>query len=934
MKIIFSNRWEKLAEALAERLFASSPFAKRIVLVPSDGMREFLLFHLAQKLGIAAGIKICSLERGIGALVSGKKRIPSFIELSLAIEATLEPSDRELSDQLARHFMKYGLYGGRFLSKWLSEEGWQQRLWRTLFSEKSALTYPLEALADKTIDGAGVHLFGFPALADPYLHFFAQSGAHFYHFSVCAEYWEDMCSDREKLAIDRRLMKKGASLLLREEMQGYLEERHLLLANWGKLGRESMKAQGAYDFDGIEWYEPPRTDTLLGALQKSLLHMQAIEMPLESQSIQLHSAASKQHEVEVMQEVLRTLLEKEGIALSDILVFAPDICAYAPYIHAFLKISHTIDGLKSGSLSACAQGFFHLLSLADDELSAQGMLKLLSYAPFCKRFGFCPEDVEVIREWLQKAHVRSGSRSWEEGLDRLLFGFCTEDEPCVTPTQIELLNGFYVCLQSVQRSVEEMRSLSEKTLDAWLDWARMLLLTHFDCDEQEEPLLREIEALHRRALPGVFPFTTLLRVLSHFFDKETGKIDSPQLHKIRCTSLRSGVARKARVIYLLGMDEESFPRQDMPSSLYALPRTFSTKGDEDRYLFLELLGSAQDYFLMSYERNDKAPSRLIDELMSYLKNAPLTVHHRMQVQTTRCSKERAFFSGCAPSREEAPIDLRALRKLARHPLRFYFNERHGIYVKSEEEMDDAFCLSPLEKHALKSLSLKSSLAQATEQGKKSGVLPEGLFQDVALAVLAEEVEEQERCLQALGVQGSDLFSIELSLHCVEAMRRHEGGWVVPAPIVRGVPIVGTLVDVAPQGLLVNAEQNLEGILTAWPHYLLFLSVKDLCGVGSALLFAKGGKKQVWEGEIGAYLEAYIDYYFRALREPSPLMPAWAGRLLKGEKEAFCALADKEPFYADAYVEWMQNSGIRCEASEWYDRWTPYLQENFKWILTF
>lgn len=930
MKIIFSNQWEKLADALTEHLFASSPFAKRIILVPSEGMREFLLLHLANQLGIVAGIKICSLEKGIAALSAGKKRIPSFIELSLAIETVLDAPNREQSEPLARHFMKYGLYGGPFLPKWLSEDGWQQRLWRALFSEKG----PLEALEGKAIEGAEVHLFGFPSLADPYLHFFARNGVFFYHFSVCAEYWEDLCSDREKLAIDRRLTKKGASLLLREEMQRYLEERHPLLANWGKLGREWMKAQGVYDFDGIERYDAPRENALLGALQKSLLFMQEIQMPQDRQSIQLHSATSKQQEVEVMQDVLRTLLEKEAIALSDILVFAPDICVYAPYIHTFLNISHTIDGLKSGSLSRCAQGFFHLLSLTDDELSAQGMLKLLSYAPFCKRFGFCPEDVEVIRVWLEKAHVRSGAQSWEEGLDRLLLGFCTEDEPCVTPTQVELLNAFYVCLQSVQKSINEMRCASEKTMDSWLDWARALWLAHFDCDEQEEPLLREMEGLQRRAISGLFPFTTLLRVLRYFFDRENGKYDSPQLHKIRCSSLRSGVARKARVIYLLGMDEESFPRQEMASSLYALPRTFPSKGDEDRYLFLELLVSAQDYFLMSYERNDKAPSRLIEELMSYLKNAPLTVHHSLKVHTTCSSKERAFFSYRAPPREEAPIDLRALRKLARHPLQFYFNERHGIYVKSEDEVDDAFCLSGLEKHALKRMSLKSSLAQAAEHGKKSGVLPEGLFREVALDGLAEEVQEQEQCLQALGVQGSDLFSIELSLHCREAMRRHEGGWVVPAPLVRGIPIVGTLSDVTAQGLLVNTEQDLEGMLTAWPHYLIFLTVKDLCGVDSALLFAKDGKKRVWEGEIGAYLEAYIDYYFRALREPSPLMPAWASRLLKGEKEAFCALVDKEPFYTDAYLEWMQNSNIRIETSAWYERWTPYLEENFKWILTF
>lgn len=992
-----------MADALSHELLCAAPFSKRYLLVPNQQIREFLLFHLAKKLGVAAGVTICSLERAVSELTQSKKHIPSFIELSLAIEAKLrllpddplytplveyiegETQERicSLSDELAHHFMRYGLYGRAFLPNWLKKNGWQQELWRSVFSEESQLTCPIEALAQQPLSSGQVHLFGFPALADPYLHFFAKSKAYFYQFSLCAEYWEDLCSDREMLAIDRGLCTKGASRLVREEMQHYLEERHSLLANWGRLGREWIKRVSAYDFDAVESYETPKEGTLLNALKKSLLEMQELESVEEKHSIQLHSAPSRKREVEVMHTVLLSVFAQQKekgdpLSLLDVLILAPDISVYAPYIHTLFTASglaHTIEGLTVGSLSIVAQGFFHLLSLAETELSLEGFLKLFSFAPFRKRFGFCLEDVEQVTKWLKSAHVRSGKSSWEQGVDRLLLGLAMlPDEnnsfplPCVEQTQIELLNSFYVALKSVEQSIDEMNSGCEKNLSEWLEWARTLLLSHFECDE-EEPLLCEMQAVED--IPGRFPFTTLKRVLHYLFEKQSGKLSSSHLDKICCSSLKSGIAKSARVIYLLGMDEESFPRQEMISSLLEMPRSFPSKADEDRYLFLELLASAQDYFILSYERSGatspKAPSSLILELMRYLKETPLTMHHPLfgfdpfyfkkesmiknyspidyslasayvAKQIERCD----FFSWDPLPREMASVQLRDLSQMARHPLQCYFNKRHGIYLEKQEQGDEALYLAPLERYFLRNKSMTHSLKAAIDFATQRGVLPEGLFKDVAIDLLKEEVEKEAQALKLLGVEASDLFSIELSLHCSSPKPLREGGWVVPALNVAGVQIVGKLKDVTPYGFLVRMKNDVEGVIAAWPLYLIFLHVSELCTKGSkALLFSKNGKSMILEQDPRPLLEEYIDYYFHALEKPSPLMPKWAKCLVQKEKELFCARVEKafeeQDFYPDPYLEWMHSSKIAVDPKEWYERWMPYIEKRFskvvEWSLT-
>ena len=223
----YSNCLRVLAQRVGKNLFGDKarPFERRLVIVPSSAVKEYLIHFFATDphYQVFAGVRILPLADGFLELLSllsreraRQLRIPSFLELSLRIEEVicqalyafkdwsaeerriLQPlfdyagSGEErrisaLSAQLGSLFSRYGLYGEGFLDDWLGTQGWQQWIWKRVYSEESSWTYPIKALqfscsqigANSNIASL-IHLFGFSAMPKVYLEFFTQLQSAFY----------------------------------------------------------------------------------------------------------------------------------------------------------------------------------------------------------------------------------------------------------------------------------------------------------------------------------------------------------------------------------------------------------------------------------------------------------------------------------------------------------------------------------------------------------------------------------------------------------------------------------------------------------------------------------------------------------------------------------------------------------------------------------
>ena len=320
-------------------------------------MKDFLYSKFERILGIAAGVQVVPLNRAVVEILDAlpssrtpnRKRIPLFVEMTLAIEEQLHllktdafSSLREyldqkpqrissFSDALASCFIRYGLYGIDFLEKWLGGHGWQQMVWKSLFSEESPWTYPLKFLKvplPENFPQGKIALFGFSYLSPAHLQFFSAFNAELYQLSPSAFFWGDSVSDKQRVFASR----KGASQAVVQSMQ----QGHPLLGNWGKLGREHLKGLDLFLLDERDTYTEEFPQTLLGQIKASLLTLESISFQSD-RSIQLHSATSRLREVEILRTSVETLLQEhllkeDPIFPREIVVASPDISGYAPYI--------------------------------------------------------------------------------------------------------------------------------------------------------------------------------------------------------------------------------------------------------------------------------------------------------------------------------------------------------------------------------------------------------------------------------------------------------------------------------------------------------------------------------------------------------------------------------------------------------------------------
>lgn len=686
-KIVYGNSLNALADALAQELFGapSHPFEKRLVVVPDASLKDFLFRTFAEdpRLQIAAGVQILPLNQAIMEILDGsgaqvnKKRIPTFLELSLAIEEALhaliagkEPfpslqdytgtQDEEkknkrialLSDELSRLFTRYGLYGNKFLPDW--RHGWQRAVWDKIFSEDSPWTFPLESLK-KTRPGCfdgKIALFGFSFLAPAHLSFFCSVPATVYHLSPTAFFWEDLVSDKERLFTQRKLQRNGVKENVREELDSYMKEGHPLLGNWGRLGREMLKSLGDFLLEEEDVYCPIAEETLLGQIRRSLLTLEEEGSLKQDSSLQLHSATSKLREVEVLHDLLLAHLHKQNtqgdpIRPRDILIASPDIAAYAPYIQMVFSegpLPFAIRGMPLSALSETASAFLQLLSLPKEEYALSAVLALLHARAFRDKQGFAFDEVHRMEKWFKEAHIiralSGGLNSWEAGLNRLILGLAVKAEDlespdlwpieCVPSSEIDLLSQFLSLFRAIQADLAALQE--KKSASEWFEWLAHLAEMYFDAEWEKEPIFQELKSLARgcRTLKEkIWNFESIERVLSHLFQKGTGEIGSSQWDRITFAPLQFGHAASARIIACLGMDEAAFPRSEARSSLCEMSRL--KKGDyvpsrpeEDRALFLDLILKAQDALIFTYQRihpedgKHQGPSPLIDELNHYL----------------------------------------------------------------------------------------------------------------------------------------------------------------------------------------------------------------------------------------------------------------------------------------------------------------------------
>ncbi len=930
--LYFSQRLESLVDCLIKQMELEDvpPLSTRVILVPNSYLKQWLLLEIAKRKGISMGLKILTVQEGI---------LPSSFEMTFLIYTALkECKDAELhsflagkqrrlielSEHLASLFFKYGQY--EFEKK---GSGWQEEvLHKVVLPENPPFKGP-------------VHCFGIDYLPPTlWKLLFRSHPLSIYLFSPCQFFWDDTATDKER----KKLLRKQPKI--RSELETYLQEAPPLLANWGKLGRETLKFLGQFDFQTEEAYLDTEETSLLKKIQNDLLYFRRSEKPPADDSIQVSlTGSTRLREVEVLRDQICHLASK-GIAFQEMTVLAPNLEPYIPFIEfVFAEIPFRIHGVNVGMQSSFFQGLSRLIQLGLGRWDVEDLLILFETPAFYRKQELEEEQLHQFRTWISKAGIKwgfeetQGQMSWETGLDRFL-----EDLIFLFPNQQRLevnsedFEQFLLLFFSLKQDLSHFAK-GEQTLSFWAEHLESLAATYLIADVSDEAdgaAYRSFQSLIqnlRQAERGqLFPFNLVERFLNQ---PCFGQIHGSHLHAVRIASIEEGALLSAKALFILGMDEESYPRYRTPSSLDLLKKeAIPDSSDRDRYLFLQALFSATDYLRISYghlsadEGKPMAPSPLVQELLNSI-DGSVTVTYPSLPFDVRCFTEnlssnasdyrtaKAFYG---PKRKlpfwpdfakcpelllpegEVTIAISDLAAFVRHPWKFYLQKTHGMFLKDSRE--ESFALQ-------RAQLLRGSLD-----------VPVGLLGKALQLEVAETLAEWEDLRKTWNID--EIFS----LHFRESTstRKWDGDRLELPPLEihwekLTVRLIGEIRNVSKEGLLTIGEDNIRTLLRTWPEAL----IAAISLQAPQVFLLKAGKAKALNN-VEESLKTLLEYFF--LPTVSPLIPDWADALLrKGAEEM-----GKEAAFEDPIVDWVLARAEMASAEKIYEVWSPFLRKSFAHLI--
>lgn len=403
-------------------------------------------------------------------------------------------------------------------------------------------------------------------------------------------------------------------------------------------------------------------------------------------SIRVVSGHSALREVQRLHDQLLFWLDQDAsLEPRDIVVMLPDIDQYAPYIDAvFSSASHRIPWAIADQSMArenpVAESLVGLLGLPDSRLTITEVLDWLEVSVIRRRFDISESELDDIKDWLTRARVRWGmdgqqrarlglpdfeQNSWRAGLRQLVLGLMLPDNAgawqgdwpvvAVEGNQAELLGKLLVFVDTLevwQTRLGELRQVPD-----WLALLPGLLSDFYASDEQatatENPLEWTAQQVSiQRARDAMaqlsddleqsgmlstateeFDDQTLsIRVLAQWFADTLNQQGGWQRFlagPVNFCTLMPMRSIPFRVVCLLGMNDADYPRVVPPVGFDLMVAGKARRGDrsrreDDRYLFLEAVCSAQNKLYISYrghgvrENNPLQPSVLVSELLDYL----------------------------------------------------------------------------------------------------------------------------------------------------------------------------------------------------------------------------------------------------------------------------------------------------------------------------
>lgn len=808
-----------------------------------------------------------------------------------------------------------------------------------------------------------------------------------------------------------------------------------LLASWGKLGHDYIyllsDLESSQELDAFVDVTP---DNLLHNIQSDILELENRAVagvnieefsrsdnkrpldPLDS-SITFHVCHSPQREVEVLHDRLLAMLEEDPtLTPRDIIVMVADIDSYSPFIQAVFGsapadryLPYAISDRRARQSHPVLEAFISLLSLPDSRFVSEDVLALLDVPVLAARFDITEEGLRYLRQWVNESGIRwgidddnvrelelpaTGQHTWRFGLTRMLLGYAMESAQgewqSVLPYDessglIAELVGHLASLL-MQLNIWRRGLAQERPLEEWLPVCRDMLNAFFLPDAETEAAMTLIEqqwqAIIAEGLGAQYGDAVPLSLLR---DELAQRLDQERISQrflagpVNICTLMPMRSIPFKVVCLLGMNDGVYPRQLAPLGFDLMSqkpkRGDRSRRDDDRYLFLEALISAQQKLYISYigrsiqDNSERFPSVLVQELIDYIGQshylpgdealncdesearvkAHLTcLHTRMPFdpQNYQPGERQSYAREWLPAASQAgkahsefvqplpftlpeTVPLETLQRFWAHPVRAFFQMRLQVNFRTEDsEIPDTepFILEGLSRYQINQQLLNALVEQDDAERlfrrfRAAGDLPYGAFGEIFWETQCQEMQQLADRVIACRQPGQ---SMEIDLAC------------------NGVQITGWLPQVQPDGLLrwrpslLSVAQGMQ----LWLEHLVYCASG---GNGESRLFLR--KDGEWRFPPLAaeqalhYLSQLIEGYREGMSAPLLVLPESGGAWLKTCYDAQNdAMLDDDSTLQKARTKFLQayegNMMVRGEGDDiWYQRlWRQLTPETMEAIV--
>ncbi|HBV5289711.1 TPA: exodeoxyribonuclease V subunit gamma [Escherichia coli] len=808
-----------------------------------------------------------------------------------------------------------------------------------------------------------------------------------------------------------------------------------LLASWGKLGRDYIYLlSGLESSQELDAFVDVTPDNLLHNIQSDILELENRAVagvnieefsrsdnkrpldPLDS-SITFHVCHSPQREVEVLHDRLLAMLEEDPtLTPRDIIVMVADIDSYSPFIQAVFGsapadryLPYAISDRRARQSHPVLEAFISLLSLPDSRFVSEDVLALLDVPVLAARFDITEEGLRYLRQWVNESGIRwgidddnvrelelptTGQHTWRFGLTRMLLGYAMESAQgewqSVLPYDessglIAELVGHLASLL-MQLNIWRRGLAQERPLEEWLPVCRDMLNAFFLPDAETEAAMTLIEqqwqAIIAEGLGAQYGDAVPLSLLR---DELAQRLDQERISQrflagpVNICTLMPMRSIPFKVVCLLGMNDGVYPRQLAPLGFDLMSqkpkRGDRSRRDDDRYLFLEALISAQQKLYISYigrsiqDNSERFPSVLVQELIDYIGQshylpgdealncdesearvkAHLTcLHTRMPFdpQNYQPGERQSYAREWLPAASQAgkahsefvqplpftlpeTVPLETLQRFWAHPVRAFFQMRLQVNFRTEDsEIPDTepFILEGLSRYQINQQLLNALVEQDDAERlfrrfRAAGDLPYGAFGEIFWETQCQEMQQLADRVIACRQPGQ---SMEIDLAC------------------NGVQITGWLPQVQPDGLLrwrpslLSVAQGMQ----LWLEHLVYCASG---GNGESRLFLR--KDGEWRFPPLAaeqalhYLSQLIEGYREGMSAPLLVLPESGGAWLKTCYDAQNdAMLDDDSTLQKARTKFLQayegNMMVRGEGDDiWYQRlWRQLTPETMEAIV--